>query len=155
MILYDSLVKDIKGWELSDESSKVVTKHFSGANTTDMKSYLLPTKSRNPENIVLHCGTNDLKKENSANKISNDIIEVDLLYKSDNNNVLVSCVIPRSDKLYAKAIEVNRYLKNECRKRNIYFISNSNINPKYDCNERVFTLIGKERINLFKIFYLL
>ena len=44
VILYDSLVKDIKGWELSDESSKVVTKHFSGANTTDVKSYLLPTK---------------------------------------------------------------------------------------------------------------
>ena len=31
VILGDSLVKDIKGWELSDESNKVVTKHFSGA----------------------------------------------------------------------------------------------------------------------------
>ena len=55
---------------------------------TDMKSYLLPTKSRSPENIVLHCGTNDLKKEKSANEISNYIIEVALLCKSDNNNVL-------------------------------------------------------------------
>ena len=44
VILGDSLVKDIKGWELSDEINKVVTKYFSGANTTDMKSYLLPTK---------------------------------------------------------------------------------------------------------------
>ena len=135
VILSDSLVKDIKGWELFDKSRKVVTKHFSGANTTDMKSYLLPTKSRNPENIVLHCGTNDLKKENSANEISNDIIEVALLRKSDNTNILVSGIIPRSDKLNAKAIEVNRHLKNECRKRNICFISNSNINPKYDCNK--------------------
>ena len=101
------MVKDIKGWELSDESSKVVTKHFSAANTTDMKSYLLQTKSRNPENIVLQCGTNDLKKENSASEISNDITEVALLCKSDNNNVLVSFIIPRSDKLNAKAIEVN------------------------------------------------
>ena len=72
----DSLVRDIKGWELSDESNKVVTKHFNEANTTDMKAYLLPTKSRNPENIVLHCVTNDLNKENSANEISNYIIEV-------------------------------------------------------------------------------
>ena len=55
---------------------------------TDMKSYLLPTKSRSPENIVLHCGTNDLKKENSANEISDYITEVALLCKSDNNNVL-------------------------------------------------------------------
>ena len=95
----------------------------------------MPTNSRNPENIVLYCGTNDLKKENSANEISNDIIEVALLCKSDNINVLVSGIIPHSDKLNANAIEVNRHLKNECRKRNICFISNSNINPKYDCNK--------------------
>ena len=101
-----------------------------------MKSYLLPTKSRNPENIVLHCGKNDLKKEDSTNEISNDIIEVALLCKSDNNNVLVFGIIPRSDKLNAKAIEVIRHLKNECRKRNICFISDSNISPKYDCNKR-------------------
>ena len=37
-ILGDSLVKDIKGWELSHESNKVATKHLSGANTADMKS---------------------------------------------------------------------------------------------------------------------
>ena len=77
----DSLVKDIKGWELSDESNKVVTKNFSGAITTDMKSYLLPTKSRNPENIFLQCSTNDLKKENCAIEISNDITKVVLLCK--------------------------------------------------------------------------
>ena len=64
-----SLVKGIKGWELSDESNKVITKHFSGANMTDVKSYLLPTKSCNSENIVLHCGTNELNKENSTNEI--------------------------------------------------------------------------------------
>ena len=113
VILSDSLVKDIKGWELFDKSRKV-TKHFSGANTTDMKSYLLPTKSRSPENIVLHCGTNDLKSENSADEISNDITEVALLCKSNNNNVLVSGIIPCSDKLNAKTIDVNRHLKKEC-----------------------------------------
>ena len=117
MILGDSLVKDIKCWELSDQRNKVGTRHFSGASTTDMKSYLLSTKS-------LHCGTNDLKKENSANEISNDVIEVALSCKSDKINILVSGIVPRSDKLNAKAIELNRHLKNECRNRNICFISN-------------------------------
>ena len=154
MILGNSLVKDIKGWELSDESSKVVTKHFTAANMADMKSYLLPTKSRSPENIVLQCGTNDLKKENSPNEISNDITEVALLFKSDNNNVLVSGIIPRSDKLNAKAIEVNRHLKKECRKRNICFISNSNINPKYDCNKSGLHLNWKETNKLVETFLL-
>ena len=134
MTLNNSLVKYIKGWELSDENNKVVTKHFSRANMTDMKSYLLPAKSCNPENIVIHWGTDNLKK-NSANEVRNDIIEVALLCKSD-NNALVSVIIPRSGKRNAKTTEVNKHLKNECRKRNICFISNSNINPKYDCNKR-------------------
>ena len=134
MTLNNSLVKYIKGWEISDENNKVVTKHFSRANMTDMKSYLLPAKSCNPENIVIHWGIDNLKK-NSANEVSNDIIEVALLCKSD-NNVLVSVIIPRSGNRNAKTTEVNKHLKNECRKRNICFISNSNINPKYDCNKR-------------------
>ena len=99
MILRDSLVKHIKGWELCDQSNKVITKHFSWAKTTDRKSSILPAKSRNPENIVLYCVANDLKKEKSANEISNDITEFALMCKSDNNNVLVSGIVPRSDKI--------------------------------------------------------
>ena len=135
MILGDSLVKDIKGWELSDQSNKVINKHFSRANTTVTKSCLLPAKSRSPENIVLYWVANNLKKEKSANEISNDITECTLLCKSDNNNVLVSGIVPRSGKFNAKATEVSRHLKNECLKRNICFICNSNINPKYNCNK--------------------
>ena len=135
MILDNSLVKYIKGWELSDKNNKVVAKHFSRANMTDMKSYLLPAKSCNLDNTVIHWGTDNLKKENSANEISNDIIEVALLCKSD-NNALVSVIIPRSGKRNAKTTEVNKHLKNECHKRNICFVSNSNINPNYDCNKR-------------------
>ena len=69
VIVGDSLVKDIKRWELSDECRKVVTKNF---------NYLWPTKSRNPENVVFHFATNNVKKENKANKIRNDITEVAL-----------------------------------------------------------------------------
>ena len=43
VILGDSIVKDVKWWELSDENNKVVTKHFSGATTDDMKSYIQHT----------------------------------------------------------------------------------------------------------------
>ena len=41
-------------------------------------------------------------------------------------------------KLNTKAIVVNRHFNNECRKGNgsIYFISNSNINSKHDCNSK-------------------
>ena len=42
-ILGDSIVKDMKGWKLSDDKNKVVVKHFSGAKTKDMESYIIPT----------------------------------------------------------------------------------------------------------------
>ena len=35
-IMGDSMVKDIYGWELSDNNKKVVVKHFSGSTTEDM-----------------------------------------------------------------------------------------------------------------------
>ena len=38
VILGDSIVKHVKGWQLSDEKNKVVIKHFNGAKTKDMKS---------------------------------------------------------------------------------------------------------------------
>ena len=48
VMLGDSIIKDVKGWKLSDKKNKVVVKHFSGAKTKDMESYSHPrTKSRN------------------------------------------------------------------------------------------------------------
>ena len=58
VILGDSIVKEVKGWELSDKNNKVVTKQFSGATTDDMKSCIQPMISNDPECIVLHCGAN-------------------------------------------------------------------------------------------------
>ena len=108
-----------------------------------MKSYLLPTKSRNPENIVLYCGKNDLKKQNSANEISNDIIEVALLCKSDNNNVLVSGIIPHRDKRNAKAIEVNRHLKTNVVREIFALLVIQILTQSTTVTKVVFTLIGK------------
>ena len=46
---------------MSSRTRKVVVKHFSGAKTKDMKSYVIPTVEQTPDNIILHSGTNDLK----------------------------------------------------------------------------------------------
>lgn len=63
VILGGSLVK---GWELSNKNNKVVPKHFIGATTNAMKSYIQPTMSNNPEHVLLHCGTSDLMQDISA-----------------------------------------------------------------------------------------
>ena len=47
VIFGDSLVKDVT--KTSDKNNKVVTKHYSGAAINDIKSYIQPAISKNPE----------------------------------------------------------------------------------------------------------
>ena len=65
VILGDSIVKDVKGWKLSDEKNKVVVKHFVGAKTKDVESYIITNLKQNPETIIIHSGTNGLKSDSS------------------------------------------------------------------------------------------
>ena len=91
-----------------------------------MKSHIQPTISNDPEFIVLHCGTNEIGQK---------ILELPVSCKSNSNNILITGIVPRRDKLNTKAAQVNNFLKNECGKRNICFIKSSNINPRYHFNQ--------------------
>ena len=54
--------------------------------------------------------------------------------KSSNNEVMVSGIVQRRDKLNEKGKEVNKLLQASCKSKNFYFIDNSNINPDYHLN---------------------
>ena len=97
VIIRDSIIKDIKGWELSNESEKFVVKFFGGATKKDMESCILPTKEHAPSNAILYCGTNDLKT--SSEQITANIINLAKYMKADKNNVLISKLTPRNDQL--------------------------------------------------------
>ena len=118
------MVKDIKGWKMSSRTCKVVLKHFIGAKTKDMKSYVIPTVTQKPDNIILHTGTNDLKPIDTPEEISMGIP----------NSVFMSGIVPRSDKVNEKASKVNSILRHECNVRNICFIDNEQISPRFRCN---------------------
>ena len=60
-------LRNLKRWKMSIRTRKVVMKHFSGAQTKDMKSYVIPTVAQKPDNIILHTGTNDLKSIDNKN----------------------------------------------------------------------------------------
>ena len=97
-----------------------------------MESYLQPAISNDPQCIVLHCGTNDLRRNTRAVAIGQTIF---VSCKSNSNNILISGIVPRRDKLNVKAAQVKSFLKSECGQRNICFLDNSNINPRYQCNQ--------------------
>ena len=129
--LWDSIMKEVIGWDLSDENNKVTTTQFSGAATDGIKSYIQPKMSNNPEFIVLHCGTNDLRQDTGAVEIGQEILELTTSCKSVSSNIWKSGIFPRRHELNAKTAQ---FSKNECGKRNVCFIKNSNIKPRYHCN---------------------
>ena len=123
----DSIVKDVKGWKLSDKQNKVVVKHFSGAETKDMESHIFPTLEQNPETIILDSGTNDLNSDSSPEEIARNIINLTTSCKTQTIKVILSSIVPRYDKLNEKTTRVNKCLKKECDARNICFIDHRNI----------------------------
>ena len=121
LIMKDSIMKEVKGWDISENNSKVVTKHFNGATTDDM-SYTQPTISNDSEDIVLHCDTNNMKQNFSAVEIGQKILELAASCKSDSNNILISGIVQSRGKLNAKAAQVNSFLKNKCGKsKNLFY----------------------------------
>ena len=62
------------------------------------------------------------------------ILNLAMTWKTDENSVFISGIAPRSDRLNEKASKVNSILRHECNVRNICFIDNKHISPRFHCN---------------------
>ena len=128
-ILGDSMVKDVKQWDLQPliPNFKVFAKTFPGATTKDMVDYVKPSMNHEPDIIFLHTGTNDLRFNQTPHEIASSIIELASSMKTNENNVVVSSIIIRGDNFNGKAADVNVHLARMCDESNIGFLDNSNI----------------------------
>ncbi|XP_078383462.1 uncharacterized protein LOC144666001 [Oculina patagonica] len=98
VIVGDSMVKQVQGWKLGKQvGHRVVVKSFSGATTSDMQHYLKPTLDKNPQQIILHVGTNDLRDE-SPTIIADKIVDLARRIESETNaKVILSELVTRAD----------------------------------------------------------
>ena len=98
-ILGDSMIKDIKHWELTKAcpNDKIYVKAFPGADIADMEHYVNPTMKRDPDVVIIHCGTNSLRNDDSAEQIASDITELAEKMRNESNEVLVSSLICRGE----------------------------------------------------------
>ena len=128
-IVGDSLIKNMKGWELNKKLKNdiAVVKSFPGATIECMKDYIQPTLRKNPDRIIIHIGTNDLKSEITASKLSKNIINLAKSCSDAGSVVAISSLITRGDNLKGKLEAVNEILKKSCSDRNIGFIEHGNI----------------------------
>ena len=120
-ILGDSMIKNLKGWEMSKKlkNVNVYVRHFAGAKVRCMKDHIKPTLREKPDHIALDVGTNDLVSDRPPDLIAKSIVDVASSMKNKNHDVTVSNIITRADHLKEKANEVNDYLSKFRMERNI------------------------------------
>ena len=87
-----------------------------------MQDYVKPTLRENPDQIIVHVGTNDLASNKRPEQIAESIIGVATSLKSDTCDVLVSSITVRNDQHRKKVAEVNIVLKELCKEKNLYNI---------------------------------
>ena len=97
------MVKNIHGPSYSDNKSNVFIKSISGAKTKCMKSYIVPTVELEPDAIVIHCDTNDLRRQEQPEEVTYETANLAWSIKSKKNEVFVSGIIPRKDSFRDKA----------------------------------------------------
>ena len=99
VILSDSIVKNVQGWKLPNNSiSKSLVKAFPGANVDDMLHYVKPTLIHHPDEIIIHVGTNDAK-DSSPKIIAEHITDLGKCVVADSpeTKVSISSLLCRSD----------------------------------------------------------
>ena len=108
-IIGDSMIKDVYGWELPDREEKLVVKHFSGSTTEDMKTYIQPPLKRDPDRVIIHVGTIDLRFSEDLKTIAKNIIDIAKNSTTGKNEILVSSIVPRRDNLNGKRRQVKTF----------------------------------------------
>ena len=151
-ILGDSILKDVKGYELSSEENKVLVKSFSGAAVECMTHYIQPTMKLKPDVLILHCGANNLKYEKPPEELAEEIVKLakDAASLSENTSIIVSGTVERNDTFKDIVKEVNKNLEKMCNKRNIGYLDHPNIKAgahinrsKLHLNHKLTSLITK------------
>ena len=136
-IIGDSIIKDMKSYKMKQGLSsqdRVYIKSFPGAKIECMTDYVKPSMKYNPDVLLLHCGTNDLRSSKDAMDVANDIIALANNLKKDDNEVIISGLFERKDKWNEKGKEVNIALKLNCAEKKYLFCDNSNLSSNFHIN---------------------
>ena len=136
VVIGDSMVKRVQGWKIARKvRHKVAVKAFPGATTADMKHYLKSTLSKQPQQVVLHVGTNDYngKLKSSPNQVADSIIDLARMIENESDaEVIISEIITRSDKTPEDHIKAtNKLLSKYCNQNGWGLIKHNNIHKDH------------------------
>ncbi len=133
-IVGDSIIKGIRKQEINRSVRQMNTfvKTFPGATTNDMESYIVPTLNREPDYLIIHCGTNDLRKD-EPDVIAKKITKLAINSKKTVRNVAVSSILARgdSDLMEGKRLQVNSLLEKSLAGNQISFIRHETLDQNW------------------------
>ena len=94
----------------------ITVKAFGDSTIKHMEHYSKPPLERNPELVILHIGTNDIKSNKSPSEIASNIHDLTERREQGERKVAISALIPRNDseELAKKSDMVNIALKKLC-----------------------------------------
>ena len=119
--LGDSMIKRENGRNISDSMNVKVISH-PGATTEDLLDYVKPRAPKKPKMLILHTGTNAVKK---VKKVVQSICEIAI---NQEIQVAFSGIINRIDNNFAEKIkDRNNKLESYCQSEDFVFISNSKL----------------------------
>ena len=138
LIVGDSIISGINEKRLSRNNKLVRVRSFPGAKVQDMFHYLVPLIIKRPDNIIIHCGTNNSDRS-EAQEIVDDLLKLKLfiLERLPECNIIFSHPTVRIDKV----LNNNRLklVRNFLKQLKVDSICNENIT--LDC-------LGKSKLHL-------
>ena len=89
-------------------------KYFSGLTTEGMKTYIKSPPKRDPNNVIIHAGTNKIRS--APETIAKNVVAITKNSKNDKNEI--SSIVQCCDNLNVKACRVNKPSEKLCVKNN-------------------------------------
>ena len=162
LVAGDSMLKNLNHHKISKSTNtRVHVKAFPGATVRDMEDHIKPGLRTNPDSVILHIGTNDIRNKEPS-EIVNQIADLCEQIKKTNQDskVTISEIIERDDNhsFKSKVIEVNKLLKTHFNQSEISILSHANIDGKslnrygLHLNRSGTSLLAKNLINHIKSF---
>ena len=95
-----------------------------------MSDYLKPNLELNPDQVILHVGTNDLKKKEPQEVAEAIVGLARQVERSSDAKVVISELVCRRDKLNEQVKAVNKRLKRSCQQNEWKLIQRNNVTEK-------------------------
>ena len=138
VILGDSMVKYLNAKSLKRSmptgNQNMHLETYRGSTTEAMTYYIKPCLAKQPDQIVLHVGTNDIR-DKQRKEIVDGIMKIQHIIKKESPEtvVAVSELIHRHDKVeYSQKVKnVNTLLAKACRQNSCDYTEHTNIQDKH------------------------